>query len=96
MEKNKIQAAVEGTDIIIRVSIDDLVFVVENDPEYSYKVINKERFAKEICFELENSRSFRNQDGMNAMEEMFQNAYEKVAEQGDDEIMTSEPINFNP
>lgn len=88
MTDSSIKIGVEDSDIVIRVPIKDLVWIVENDPEYIYKIHDPETFAKEIVVELENSKSHCNNDGMNAVEEMFQNAYEKVYEQGDDSIMT--------
>ncbi len=92
MSEKLIKCAVEGDDIVIRVSIDDLVSIVETDPTFAYKVHDKKQFAKEMVFELEESRSYSNNDGINAVEELFQNAYEKVYEQGEYEVMTGEEI----
>lgn len=90
--KSSIRALVEGENIVIRVSIKDLIWVVENDPEYTYKVHDPKKFAEAIVFELENSKSFRNNEGMNAMEELFQNAYERVYENGEDAVMTGQDM----
>lgn len=92
MSDNLIKIGIEGEDVVIRCSISDLVFIAENDPNYIYKVIDKLKFAKEFCFELQNSNARSNQEGVNAVEELFQNAYESVAEQGDDEVMTSKDL----
>lgn len=86
---------VESGDIVIRMPIDDLVFIIENDPEYKYKVHDKKKLADAMVYELENSKSLSNNDGMNAVEELFQNAYEHVYENGEDEIITGKDV-FEP
>lgn len=90
--KKLIKILIEGDDIVIRVSLYDMKFIVENDPEYNYKIHNLKRFGKEMVFELENSKSHRNNEGMTAVEELFQEAYESVYEQGEDSVMTGRDL----
>ena len=95
MDTPLVKVAVEDDSIVIRVSINDLVFIVENDPEFNYKIVDKEKFAVMMCRALENSKSFSNNEGMNAMEELFKNAYESVYEEGCDDVMIgSDPFNI--
>lgn len=87
-----IKISVEGNDIVIRVSLEDMKFIVENDPEYNYKIHDLQQFGKEMVFELENSKSHRNNEGMTAVEEVFQEAYESVYQQGEDSVITGEDL----
>lgn len=91
MANHLIRAKIEDEEIVIRVKIKDLVFIVENDPEYKYKVLNENKFAKEVVFEINDGTSLCNiHTGVRDIENLFQRAYESVSENGDDDVMTSE------
>lgn len=52
--------------------------LAETSPESNYTVVNKKRFVKDFIHVLQNMKPFSNAEGINQVEEMFDNAIDET------------------
>jgi len=72
----------DGTDLVIKVPIDLLVWASENNPEFPIIVKNKKEFAQKVLFELQHNLG-SNETGFTGFQILLDAAVRSVAENGE-------------
>lgn len=83
-----LKASIEDNAIVIRISIDDLVEVVENAPEANYKVTDKHAFAVAIVDTLQDGDwTGAGETGATSLEVFFDDAVIEAYSNGCDGLI---------
>lgn len=79
MKDNKMQFTQDAKEIKITIPISLLKFAAENHPETPLKIRDKQEFAKQMIFQLQNKNS---ESGLSEFEELLDKTMTEIAESG--------------